>query len=228
MNPPPIVICTNRIENWDIELCVQSCEYYAPEHQIYVCSTIDGGGYHKSTQFLQAPEDCDTFGSIFNFALSGITDPSVIILNDDTTLHPDTMGRLLHDVSVVKNPGMVGTLSNYISGAQNIRRSPAVLPIEAPRLSPVCAWIDMQAFRQVGGFPPINWYSDDAICHDMRRAGWKLYISSAYVNHIGQRSTGGISKDNNRRLTEEGISWMVDNRPDLVNALGIRRIGAVT
>ena len=43
--------------------------------------------------------------------------------------------------------------------------------IAAERVSPIVAYVPRAALDAIGGFPPINWFSDDLMCFDLLRAG---------------------------------------------------------
>jgi hypothetical protein len=60
-------------------------------------------------------------------------------------------------------------------------------------------------------FPSINWFSDNIICMDMAKAGFKHFVSRAYVHHAGSQTVGMDYE----KCLEEPKSWLKANRPDM-------------
>ncbi|MDQ7087772.1 MAG: hypothetical protein Q9Q13_07930 [Acidobacteriota bacterium] len=127
--------------------------------------------------------------------------------------------------------GFVACRSNFIAGPQNIRASNGGALaancmrydsedkiIGVNRISPVCAYIPRAALEAIGGFPPINWFSDDLMCWDLAQKGYSIFISRAYVHHIGQRAStqGGKTEED---LLREGQQWVRRHRPDFWQAI---------
>jgi hypothetical protein len=56
-------------------------------------------------------------------------------------------------------------------------------------IAPICAWIHRDAWID---FPPINWFSDDVQCLEMKR---QHFISRAYVHHVGSQTCGMDAKN---------------------------------
>jgi hypothetical protein len=75
--------------------------------------------------------------------------------------------------------------------------------------SPIFAWIGRDAW-ECFKFPPLNWYSDDVHCEDLRAAGFHHYLSRSYVHHIGSQTVGM----NGDALTKAAIPWLLQNRPE--------------
>lgn len=191
----PLVVCT--IGNPGLALLQVSASLYAPECALRV--------------FRLPPS---TFGEAYNAAMSETFNGAkeALIANDDIVLGPTTIKTLLDDVAALKASygerlGLVGVWSDEIRGAQSIRSgTPAVVEIE--RLSPVLAWVPRRAWA-IAQFPPLNWYSDDVFCEDLRRAGFRHFLSRAYVHHAGSQTIGTDAY----RHHAESLPWLQANRP---------------
>ncbi|MCK9369153.1 hypothetical protein M0R04_04295 [Candidatus Dojkabacteria bacterium] len=174
-----------------------------------------------------------SFGADMNDALNdafGIYD-EVIIANDDIVVTPTSIETLLSDVRRLKTIlqphqlGLVATLSDNTRPSQNIRLKrhdqerlvydrweSEYLIKESPVVAPIFAHFSKIAFT-AAQFPPINWYSDDVICEDLKRLGFKNFVSTSYVHHVGASSIG---TDYNK-LSEDAMVWVREHRPEYVD-----------
>jgi hypothetical protein len=150
---------------------------------------------------------------------------SVVCANDDIVLTPTSYKHLLEDVAQLKAEtkepvGWVAARCDAARPVQNVRSNPfeqrlhyfkypyedAIVPMEV--LSPIFSWIGRDAW-ECFKFPPLNWYSDDVHCEDLRAAGFHHYLSRSYVHHVGSQTIG---MDGNR-LTQQAVPWIRKNRP---------------
>ena len=238
----PIVIASRRAHGipgaWDdLLLAFGSVMLYAPEHKLVIAWSGESPPDIPPEYLVEQPETCRTFGSAYNFAISQVQGDCVI-LNDDVVLLPDTLPKLLEDVSEIKRlgrlePGIVGCRGSYASGEQSYsgymvavgygltsnafqRGAGPILTIKPPsRIAPFAAWIDRTAFEQIGGLPDVDWYGDDAYGLRLHRAGFGSYVSRSYVFHIGERSSSTAGIDT-RELDERGRAWAAEHEPDVI------------
>lgn len=161
------------------------------------------------------------FGDAYNFAAREAfkRHDEILVCNDDIVFTPTTWAVLLADVAhlrkVVPNLGYVATRSDYARGEQNVRSGRGKIDflryqserhiIETPVIAPICAWIHRDSWVD---FPPINWFSDDVQCLDMKR---RHFISRAYVHHVGSQTCGQDAQ----RCYEDAEPWLLANRPKL-------------
>ena len=75
-------------------------------------------------------------------------------------------------------------------------------------VSPIFSWIGADAWEKFA-FPPLNWYSDDVHCEDLRGAGFHHYLSRAYVHHVGSQTIGF----NGEKLIQQAVPWIRKHRP---------------
>ena len=163
----------------------------------------------------------NNFGDAYNFAAREAfkRHDEILICNDDIVFTPTTWAVLLADVAhlrkVVPDLGYVATRSDYARGEQNVRSGRGKIDflryqserhiVETPVIAPICAWIHRDSWVN---FPPINWFSDDVQCADMKR---RHFISRAYVHHVGSQTCGQDAQ----RCYEDAEPWLLANRPEL-------------
>lgn len=229
----------------DLRVALASVAAYAPE-----CDVVVGWNGLEEPRDLppnprarllrQAP-GITTASDAWNWCAAQTEAEELLVLGDDVVLHPDTVGKILEDVAFVRRErpgtklGFVGARSNFVKGPQNVRApNGGELPpnmmaytseqaiIEVPMVVPIAAWVEHAVLDAAGGFPGTNWFADDLICWDLRRAGYAHFVSRAYVHHVGERSTSQ-SAGSQRALLEQGLAWLRDHRPDYWAELVNRR-----
>lgn len=222
----PIVICTKGSKA--INVLLASIEQYVPrETQVYVYGNFDG---LMSWEFINWIGDNDkpNFGESFNHAIAQVFldgHETVIMANDDVVLDPNTYWLLTHDRVILKQQGhkvgMVAARSNMASLPQNIRHkqendawngmkwaSEDTLA-QVDWAAPLFASVDKEGWP---GFPPINFFSDNVLCHDYAGDGYKTFLSRAYVHHVGSSTIGrGMGADSKNYMEAE--DWLKANRP---------------
>jgi len=167
----------------------------------------------------------DAYNEIIDYAFT--RHDSLIVCNDDVVFTPTTLELLKKDYEHLTvdrefKVGWLGARSDYVLHHQNIR-----FPVEndgiqglkylsegnikeAEVIAPICAVISKEAWG-VAKFPSINWFSDNIICMDMSRAGYKHFVSRAYVHHAGSQTVGMDYE----KCLEEPKAWLKANRPDM-------------
>ena len=203
MSTPAIIVCT--VHGACLQVMTASLNAYVPRD-------VEKYVHHKVGA---------NFGDAYNFAAHDAFQrhDEILICNDDIVFTPTTWAVLLADVAhlrkVVPNLGYVATRSDYARGEQNVRSGRGKIDflryqserhiVETPVIAPICAWIHRDAWVD---FPPINWFSDDVQCADMKR---RHFISRAYVHHVGSQTCGQDAQ----RCYEDAEPWLLANRPEL-------------
>ncbi len=230
-----IVICT--VGNKGLSILLESIRQYAPEIPVYI-SGNDVGLVPKLKailpNFCWMPNTARNFGDAYNHATDyafqhGKFD-SVILCNDDVVLTPTTIALLKEDCEVLHSNdfkvGLLGARSDYVLPDQNIR-----FPVSKDNrwgvkwqsenfikptgvIAPIFASISKDAWK-VAKFTPINWYGDNIICHDLQEAGFRHFVSRAYVHHAGSQTIGTDFE----KCHEEPREWIKANRPDMYEAI---------
>jgi hypothetical protein len=200
---PAIVICTTNARC--LEVMLASIKAYVP-------ADVEKHVHYKVGA---------TFGEAYNFGMRDAfaRHEELVICNDDIVFTPSTWAVLLADVAhlrkVVPDLGYVAARSDYARGAQNIRCGSGRLDflrfesersiIETPVIAPICAWIHRDSWVD---FAPINWFSDDVQCADMKR---RHFVSRAYVHHVGSQTCGNDAA----KCMADAEPWLKANRPAL-------------
>ena len=203
MSTPAIIVCT--VHGACLQVMTASLNAYVPQD-------VEKYVHHKVGK---------NFGDAYNFAAHEAfkRHDEILVCNDDIVFTPTTWAVLLADVAhlrkVVPNLGYVATRSDYARGEQNVRSGRGKIDflryeserhiVETPVIAPICAWIHRDAWVD---FPPINWFSDDVQCADMKR---RHFISRAYVHHVGSQTCGQDAQ----RCYEDAEPWLLANRPEL-------------
>ena len=195
----PIVVCT--VGSPSLPVLQASVTAYAPDTPLLVFKGYLGNfGDDYNSAMVEAFKEHD----------------EIIIANDDVVLNPNTMRLLLDDIAMLKRDGVkigfVATRSDAVRPLQNIRVQPQTEHIvkEVLSISPIFAYISKEAF-EVAGFPPINWYSDDVMCFDLSKEGYRHFVSRAYVHHAGSMTVGQDSE----KLINADSPWVINHRPEL-------------
>ena len=203
MSTPAIIVCT--VHGACLDVMTASLNAYVPRD-------VERYVHHKVGA---------NFGDAYNFAAHDAFQrhDEILICNDDIVFTPTTWAVLLADVAhlrkVVPDLGYVATRSDYARGEQNVRSGRGKIDflryqserhiVETPVIAPICAWIHRDSWVD---FPPINWFSDDVQCADMKR---RHFISRAYVHHVGSQTCGQDAQ----RCYEDAEPWLLANRPEL-------------
>ena len=230
-----IVICT--VSNPGITILLESIKVYAPSTPVYIYSVDIARGERFRRILPNAvirPNTGRNFGDSYNAAISEvfgrIAIDSLIVANDDVVLNPSTLGQLAHDKEFLEDIGtklgFLGARSDYVLPDQNIRfpvRGDEKVGLqwasefhlkEVPVIAPIFATITREAW-EAAKFPSTNWYSDNIICHDLQEAGYRHYVSRAYVHHAGSQTVGMDYK----KCHEEPRAWIKAHRPDMYDVI---------
>jgi hypothetical protein len=222
-------ICIATVHGKGLPVLLESIKQYAPEAFIYLRGPERVISHYKNARLMfgEPTNFGDDYNEIVDDALRYAQ--SCIVCNDDVVLNPLSYQRLLEDVQVIKelepNVGWVGARSDCVRPSQNIRFNPDSDPLhmnrfkseqfirESQMISPIFAYISRDAWHH-GRFPPLNWYSDDVSCADLLSQGYRNFVSSAYVHHVGSQTIG----ENAQQLVAEALPWIKEHRPQYVQS----------
>jgi hypothetical protein len=214
---PAIVIATKTAKC--LPVLFASIDQYVP---LDVTVIISGSDLELPRhQTINLPNNGTNYGDSYNDAVqyAFAMFPEIIVANDDIVLTPSTYSKLMEDVVLLKNNklGWVCSRSDYVRGLQNIREGSkrnGVRHIEEDTvikydvLSPLFGWISREAWVD---YKPINWYSDDIQCLEIRANGFVNYISRSYVHHVGSQTIGMDHEKNDL----EAQAWIKIFMPEL-------------
>jgi GT2 family glycosyltransferase/Tfp pilus assembly protein PilF len=153
----------------------------------------------------------------------------VLILNNDTIVTEGWLERMVNAAESDKQTGIVGPISNAVSGVQldknasyknvselpayaaKVRKQNADQLIEFPRVAFLCTLIKREVIEKLGGlderFSPGN-FEDDDFCLRAQLAGYKtVIVKDVFIHHYGSKSftANGIEKYAERLRINEGI-----------------------
>ena len=212
----PIVIATKTAKCLPVLLA--SIDQYVPQDVTVFVSGSDLSLPRHRT--INIRNDGHNFGESYNqvvhCAYSMFDD--VIVANDDIVLTPSSYELLMADVELLpEDTGWVSAKSDYVRGYQNIRafkeregiryvEERKIIPTEI--ISPLFGYIHKDKWVD---YKPINWFSDDIQCLEIRANGYKNYVSRSYVHHVGSQ-TIGMDHGKNQ---QEAETWIKANMPEL-------------
>lgn len=226
-----IVICT--LNNPGVTVLLESIRCYGDKLPLYLCSNNLGlwaRAREITDNLIYRPNPFTNFGDAYNAAIDYAFEhgkyESLILANDDVVLNPSTLSLMREDSQILKDEGykvgFLGARSDYVLPDQNIRfpvdgdqraglryRSEHQIKV-TPVIAPIWASISREAW-ETAKFPSINWYSDNIICHDLTEAGFKHFVSRAYVHHAGSQTVGSDFE----KCHEDSRAWIQANRPEL-------------
>jgi GT2 family glycosyltransferase len=163
----------------------------------------------------------------------------VVILNSDTLVPRAWLGRLVHALGSADDIGIVGPMTNYASGPQQIdgleftsldeitqfatrlAYEQADASTDTDRLVGFCLLIRDSVPEKVGQFDEsfgIGNYEDDDYCLRVRQAGYRLRIArDCFVFHYGNRTFLGMEFTGDR-----WSKLLVQNRQRFLDKWNIR------
>jgi hypothetical protein len=162
---------------------------------------------------LYHPNNGNSFGESYNAAIEAafqnFASDYIFVANDDVVLTPTTISDLERDVEALSTfkVGLLGCRSDFVMWQQNIRctiegdqrngpqwASESLIK-EVDVIAPVFAVLTRAAWDSGVRIPPINWFSDDIWCLDLKRLGFQHFVSRAYVHHAGSQTIGRDFKE---------------------------------
>ncbi len=214
----PIAIATKTAKC--LPVLLSSIDQYVPKEVVVFISGSDLRlPRHKTINVQNIGDNFgDSYNHIVGLAYSMFDD--VIVANDDIVLTPSSYELLMQDVELLPgDTAWVSAKSDYVRGYQNIREfkqrqgiryveEGKIIPTDV--ISPLFAYIHKDKWVD---YKPINWYSDDIQCLEIKANGYKNYVSRSYVHHVGSQTIGMDHQKNDQEAKE----WIKENMPDLCN-----------
>jgi len=230
-SPPPgrlvsiIILAHNQLH--DTQQCLASIEKHTPlNHELIL---IDNGSTDGTTQFFRSYAAKHShvrvilnranqgFSSGNNQGLACAHGDFILLLNNDTVVTPSWLERMLATLELYPDCGLVGPVSNSVSGPQLVPSahysSLDQLPkfavqwcaahagqsTEAARLVGFCLLLRRVVVERIGGLDPqfgSGNFEDDDLCIRAGLAGFKLRIAlDSFVHHTGGQTFKGAKID---------------------------------
>ena len=197
---------------------LESINQYVPDDVVIYTAGYDHILPNHRT--ITLPNDFNNFGDSYNAVATEAfkNHDEIIVANDDIVLTPTSYYLLNEDVKILKdhNVGWVSSRADYVRDGQNIRVGTERVGVRYKEeytiekidiIAPLFAYISKNAWVD---FKPINWYSDDIQCLEMRANGYENFVSRSYVHHVGSQTIG---LDNNKNHLE-AKEWIDKNMPE--------------
>ena len=188
--PVSIIILThNQLEY--TKLCIESVEKYTPEP--YQLILVDNGSADGTVEYLEA-----VVGHHFSHRLicnrenlgfakgcnQGIEETSgdyVLLLNNDTVVTEGYIEAMIECAKSDARIGIVGPMTNFISGPQRVRRA------------------DYSSLEEVGKFDErfgIGCFEDDDFCFRVYLAGYRAVVcGDCFIHHFGSKTLNNMGID---------------------------------
>ncbi|MSR75871.1 MAG: glycosyltransferase [Planctomycetes bacterium] len=199
---------------------------------------VDNGSTDGSLQWLRQQKDIRLMEmgrnvgapAARNRALENIRGETVLFCDNDVIFTPNWREILLAHLGAWKDVGIVGPMSDYVSGGQKSNLLPGKqTTLDAfstsfhtarkgehaytSRLILFFMLCRREVINQIGGIDERygRWgFEDDDYCIRARRAGWQLRIAKdCFVRHLGSRTSKTANIDYNKLLLE---NWEVFKR----------------
>jgi hypothetical protein len=212
----PIAIATKTAKC--LPVLLSSIDQYVPEDVVVFVSGSDLS--LPRHRVINMRNEGNNFGESYNQVVHAAYEMfnDVIVANDDIVLTPSSYELLIADVELLpEDTAWVSAKSDYVRGLQNIRafkeregirymEERKIIPTDI--ISPLFGYIHKDKWVD---YKPINWFSDDIQCLEIRANGHKNYVSRSYVHHVGSQ-TIGMDHGKNQQEAEE---WIKVNMPEL-------------
>jgi GT2 family glycosyltransferase/2-polyprenyl-3-methyl-5-hydroxy-6-metoxy-1,4-benzoquinol methylase/tetratricopeptide (TPR) repeat protein len=219
------------------QMCLESIRKHT--HQPYELIMVDNGSTDGTADWLRGQSDIQLianaenlgFAKGVNQGLAAAGGENILLLNNDTVVTPGWLQRLLEGLYSEAEVGMVGPVSNVVSGPQQISvpyqslaglegfawdwgRAQRGRRDEYDRLVGFCLLIKRGVLKKIGELDErfgLGNFEDDDLCMRARQAGYKLLICrDSFIHHFGGRSfignqlpSGDIMRENYLRYAEK-------------------------
>ena len=220
-----IILAHNQLK--DTQQCLASIEKHTPQpHELILVDngSTDGTGQffrtyatkHNHARIILNRENLG-FSAGNNQGLACATGDAILLLNNDTVATPGWLERMLTTLDLYPECGLVGPVSNSVSGPQLISSanyssleqlpkfaaqwcaSHAGQSAEARRLVGFCLLLRRAVVEKIGGLDPqfgSGNFEDDDLCIRAGLAGFKLRIAQdSFVHHTGGQTFKGAKID---------------------------------
>ncbi|MCY9759649.1 glycosyltransferase family 2 protein [Paenibacillus alvei] len=201
--------------------CLESIRKHTPEP--YEIIIVDNGSTDLTLPYLRLQSDVTLienqenagFAKGCNQGAARASGDHILYLNNDTIVTPNWLTNMLKVLHSSEDIGMVGPLTNYSSGHQQIpvtytdlwdlnafakehEARHAGTVTEVRRLVGFCMLMKRSVVEEVGGFDErygLGNYEDDDLCLRTANAGYRMLIANdAFIHHVGHVTTNQLEQ----------------------------------
>ncbi|PYI51602.1 glycosyltransferase [Paenibacillus flagellatus] len=217
--------------------CLESIRAHTPEeHEIIL---VDNASTDGTTAYIRTLPDVTAvfhsdnlgFAKGCNAGIGHSTGDNILFLNNDTVVTENWLGNMLRTLYSDEGIGMVGPVSNFCSGPQQVpaaytdldglerfarerAKHHAGLSRRLNRLVGFCLLVKRSVLDDIGPFDErygIGTCEDDDLCLRAVRQGYALLVAlDSFVHHVGHaafREAGidmmGLIRENKRKAAEK-------------------------
>lgn len=211
MNRTSIIILTHNLMMLT-RLCLDSIRRNTDEP--YEIIVVDNGSSDDTVSYLLGQPDITLirneqnlgFAKGCNQGLAAATGDTILFLNNDTIVTPGWLSRMLRSLYSHDHIGMVGPVSNHVSGHQQIdvhyksldeindfsaRHGAqfAGVSMDTRRVVGFCMLVKREVLEEVGNFDEqygLGNYEDDDLCLRVIYSGYRIRIVyDSFIHHFG-------------------------------------------
>lgn len=221
-----------------LEECVYTIRQHT--HSVYEIIVVDNGSTDGTTDFcrqegvpfISAPTNFG-FPKACNLGLRIASGDALLLLNNDVMVTPMWLDNMLHCLYSAEDVGIVGPVTNYASGKQQIdipftniqemadryNRPNRKKWFEVRRIVGLCFLFKRELLNKVGyldeRFSPGH-FEDDDFCLRVRQAGYRLFVAGdVFIFHHGSKSFTRQGEDSIKQL-------IADNKQKFVEKWGVQ------
>lgn len=197
------------------QMCLTSIRQHTDNYELIV---VDNGSTDGTVEYLQAQSDIKLirnernlgFAKGCNQGLEIASGDAVLFLNNDTIVTPHWLSRMRKVLGADERIGIVGPVSNFVSGQQRIPASYTNIPemeafaethaqhnanvcIEVRRVVGFCMLVGRKVLEDIGPFDErygLGNFEDDDLCLRALGKGYRIFIAAdSFVHHFGHLTT---------------------------------------
>lgn len=216
--------------------CLESIRRYTDNYELII---VDNGSTDGTVEYLQAQSDVKLirnernlgFAKGCNQGLEIASGDAVLFLNNDTIVTQHWLSRMRKVLDSDERIGIVGPVSNFVSGQQRIPANYISIPemeafaeenarrnanvrIEVRFLVGFCMLIKRKVLEDIGSFDERFGFGsceDDDLCLRALSNGYRLFIAAdSFVHHAGHKTMYALGRgvlqgqlDTNRAKAKE-------------------------
>ena len=193
-------------------------------------------GYESKYSFIKAIEiDRKGYTVACNEGAKVATGKVLVFLNDDTIVSPGWLGRMnQHFIpnGIIRNPGMVGPVSNFAAGIQNQRVTYDVKnfdkyadkyysvnrgkSVKTAFLSGFCMMIKKDVFEEVGGldedFNPGSFDDNDLVLRLINKGYDAVVAADVFIHHFGSQTVSQMGFNTLSNVFKFHKKWKIEGQ----------------